>query len=518
MIDETEVRMLIADGRLGDAERLVAAFLERDPDHAPALKLAAEIAFRRGDREAGYSAAMKAVRRRPSDVEYGLDCAFNLVRSGRRDDALAIADLVSGQKPRIADHLDVLGTIYTHCERPEAALPHFEQACRQVPGSARFRFNLASVQRMLGATGDAETNLDAAIALDGTQGSYFLARSQLRLQKPERNHIPELRTALDRMGRSDGRISVGYALAKELEDITEHAESFRFLAAASAQERARIAYDPAQDIAMMRSLRSLDYARPGDAAQAKPAGPGPIFVLGLPRSGTTLVERIIASSGQAASAGETNTLAAELWRVAARSGRPADPTNAVVQAIESSGRHIGRAYLEILGARFPGQRYIDKTPGNYLFAGLIGAHVPGARIISVRRGAMDSCYAMYKTLFADVYPFSYDLRELADYFVEWTRLMGHWQATLGEALLTIAYEDLIRSPEATMRKIIDHCGLEWRDKCLKFHELSSPVTSASAGQVNAPLNDRSVGLWQRYHSELLPLAERLAKSGIDLEV
>jgi hypothetical protein len=314
-------------------------------------------------------------------------------------------------------------------------------------------------------------------------------------------------------------VSIGYALAKELEDLGHYRESFAHLAAASRLHRASMSYDAASEIAAMRTLRELDYRNlPRCGPQSDHDAMQPIFVVGLPRSGTTLVERIIASVPGVRSAGESNVLAAELWRVAARNGRPADPRAALVETIRQSACEIGANYLNSFAGRFPGA-FIDKTPGNFLFAGLIKEALPGARMVCLRRSAMDSCYAMYKVLFWEACPFSYDLKELADYYVEWDRLIRQWEQDLGDAWLTVEYEDIVRNPEPTMRRIVAHCRLPWDDACLRFHELSTPVTSASAGQVNRPLYGESIGLWRNYAVELSELSERLrgARVAIDLQ-
>jgi hypothetical protein len=161
--------------------------------------------------------------------------------------------------------------------------------------------------------------------------------------------------------------------------------------------------------------------------------------------------------------------------------------------------------------------FVDKTPGHYLFAGLIAAAIPGARIICLRRNPMDSCYAMYKTLFEGAYPFSYDLQELATYYAHWSELIAHWQASLGDAWLTVDYEDLIQQPELVMRRIVAHAGLPWGPEYARFHERTAPVTTASAGQVDRPLNADSIGLWRRYADELRPLRDRLEALGIATE-
>jgi tetratricopeptide (TPR) repeat protein len=508
------IQNLVQQGALREALGRLAVLLPLDPDDVEANKLGADINFRLGQREEAFRFATRAFELDPTDIAYGLDCAFNLIRAGRRYDALRIAERLSEQSIQGPYYCDALGTILTHCESPDRALPYFERACAEVDDSPGLLFNLASAQRMSGAVADAEASLDRALQLDPRDGQAHLARAQLRRQTPARNHVDELKSALFRANRREAQVPIGYALAKELEDLGQYAQSFQYLAAASRLHRSGMVYDPAKEIALLRTLGEQEYSRRAkDRAPQAGESARPIFVMGLPRSGTTLVDRIIASVPDVTSAGETNVLAAELWRAAAPNGQPTDPVTAVAQAIREHASKIGDNYLVSFKGRFGG-RFIDKTPNNVQFAGLISAALPGARMVCLRRHPMDSCFAMYKMLFAGPYGFSYDLRELADYFVAWDRLVRRWETALGESWLTVSYEELVADPERTMRRIIAHCGLTWTDACLRFHELGTPVTSASAGQVSRPIHGNSIGLWRNYENELSDLAERLRNAGL----
>ncbi len=511
------IKALADRGAHADALKALAAYMEHHSSDIEANKLSAEIHFRLGLREKGFEHALRAFDLDRTDVAYALDCAYNLVRAGRRADALRIAQILSGYRLDDPYHCDTLGTVFTHCQVPEKALPHFQRACMLVPASSQFLFNLASAQRMLGAVGDSEANLDRAIRLAPGDGAAYLARTQLRRQTVENNHVAELKAALARAASAEAQVSIRFALAKELEDLGEYQQSFAYLSAASRLQRSRIAYDPAIDIQLMRALRDLEYDSTSiRETETLHSYRRPIFVMGLPRSGTTLVDRIIASVPGVRSAGEVNALAGAVWRIAARNGRRIDPNAAVVDAVRTSASQIGVNYVRSFEGQYDGP-FIDKTPSNFLFGGLIRTALPEARMVCLRRDPMDTCYAMYKTLFSGAYAYTYDFRELADYYVEWDRLIHRWESALGDAWLTVRYEDLIRQPETTMRRIVAHCRLPWHSACLRFHELDAPVTSASAGQVNRPLHGDSIGLWRNYSAELRDLAERLSDAGIAID-
>ena len=504
----------IAAGRLADARAMLSRHVATITDDVSAMRLLSQTCFRMGLRDEGFEAALRAVDLAPLDIAYGLDCAFNLVRAGRRGDALTLARRIAAQAPSDPYHCDTLGTIFTHCEAPEEALAHFETACAAAPDVPALLFNLASAQRMVGAKQAAEDSLDRMIALAPSDGMAWLARSSIRRQTAESHHVAALQSALRTAGSTPAAIPIGYALAKELEDLGRYAESFAALDGASRRQRATMRYDEAGEIALMTAMRAADYPSP-PATQAPPSPP--IFIVGLPRSGTTLVERIVTSHPGVQSAGETHGLATEVWRAASRDGRPADPVAAIRRAVETGAAAIGRDYMAAVRQRFPQGLFVDKTPGHYLFAGLIKAAIPGARIICLRRDPMDSCYSMYKTLFEGAYPFSYDLEELATYYAHWSALIAHWEASLGEVWLTVDYEELVHRPEPAMRRIVDHAGLPWGPEYARFHERTAPVTSASAGQVDRPLYADSIGQWRRYAEELRPLRDRLRALGIAVD-
>ncbi len=238
-----------------------------------------------------------------------------------------------------------------------------------------------------------------------------------------------------------------------------------------------------------------------------------MFILGLPRSGTTLVDRILSSHSQIDSRGESSDLGAAVMRLA---GPASDKQQLIERAARLEPAAIARAYC----ARLPaGQRVhlIDKTPVNFLYVGLIAHGLPHARIIHVRRHPMDVCYAMYKTLFRMAYPFSYDLADIGRYYLAYSVLTAHWRTHLGARLIEVDYEQLVLHQESTTRRLLAEGGWPWEDACLEFHRNDTPSLTASAAQVRQPIYSSSVGLWRRYAAQLAPLAEQLSDHGVAIE-
>jgi len=249
----------------------------------------------------------------------------------------------------------------------------------------------------------------------------------------------------------------------------------------------------------------------------------PVFILGLPRSGTTLLDRIIGSHSQVESLGEHNALTLALVNLtagAAGSGGSdaVDRTALIGQSTNIDFPELGRRYNEAIeGFGKHAARLVDKTPINFLYLGLIHLALPGAKIIHMRRHPMDSCYAIYKTLFRAGYPFSYSLQELGRYYIAYRGLMEHWRNTIPDAFLDVDYETVIADQQGETRRILDYLGLEWEDNCLEFHRQRGAAATASAAQVRQPIYSTSVGLWRKYTRQLAPLAGKLRERGIDVD-
>ncbi|MDP9198107.1 MAG: sulfotransferase, partial [Pseudomonadota bacterium] len=233
---------------------------------------------------------------------------------------------------------------------------------------------------------------------------------------------------------------------------------------------------------------------------------------------TTLVERILGSHSAVFSAGELNQFSLELIplvRSTLRTKR-ASRLEFVAASATVDFRALGEAYIAATRSlRDSRTRFIDKLPFNFLYAGLIHLALPNAKIINLQRHPMDTCYAVYKQLFRDAYPFSYDLDDLGAYYVAYDRLMRHWNAVMPGVIHTIRYEMLVADLEGEAHRLLAYCGLPWEVGCLRFHESAAASTTASALQVRQPIYTSSVGRWRHYERQLEPLRQRLDAAGID---
>ena len=482
------------------------------------MAIAAEIA-RRSNKPAECARFLqRAVEIEPVQPLWLLRYGQILLHLGRQRESFQIARRLDQLPLSSADQLDALGTLFTRLEEPARALPYFERAVSSAPDIVDYRYNLAMAQRMMGDLPTAEDNLNIVIGIRPFDGEAHLARSGLRRQTGNRNHLAELDTALRMLAGKRAWLPAAFARAKELEDLGEYARSFAQLDGACHAYRKSLQYNVADDIAVLDKLRlthtGMDVGRRPRQSENEEC----IFIVGLPRSGTTLVDRILGSHSMVYSAGELAAFStAAIAAVNRAAKRPVAKLEFAEAALDLDFEQLGLNYLEATRPRTGHTaKFTDKRPINYLYAGLIHAALPKARFIALRRSPMDSCYAMYKTLFAAEYPFTYDLSDLARYFIAWDALMRHWETTLGENWLTIQYEDLVRDPESVGRQMISHCGLAWEPQCLDFHARPAAVTTASAVQVRRRINLDSVGKWRCYTQELIPLARQLIQGGIVL--
>ncbi|MBS0380500.1 MAG: sulfotransferase [Proteobacteria bacterium] len=433
-----------------------------------------------------------------------------LIVLGRRAEAAATVDAALALGGASADACDGLAFACAELGRHELANTLYRRATELAAGDPRFWYNLACSERNLGrlaAAGDACTR---AIACDATQYPSWLLRSELRVQTDADNHVEALEQQLAQ-ARADYRAQVflGYALGKELDDLGRCDEAFAAFEGAAHARRSRLRYEVADDERKLARIAAC-YPQPGAAPGDTAAGAGCIFVVGLPRSGTTLVERILTGLPGVRSNGETANFSRALLEAAG------DGTADVFE--RAAGADAGA--VAALYGRYAGvdgrEAVVEKLPLNYLYLGAIHRALPAAKVLWVTRSPLDSCFAMYRTLFGAAYPFSYDFGELARYYGAYRRLMRHWQATLGPWVHEVVYEDLVADPRTVGARIARHCGLTWDEAAIEIQNNRAASLTASAAQVRRPIYGSSSGRWRRYRAHLGPLREALHAQGVPL--
>jgi len=423
--------------------------------------------------------------------------------------ALHALAATAGGRP---DLLQELGLRYTLLGLHAEAERCYAQAAALRPQDPGCLYNHATALIAMGDLATAETLLDRAIELAPGDDAAWYNRSTLRRQRADDNHVAALEQRLAGLaGDHPARIGLCYALAKEREDLGLHAAAFAALREGAGARRARLRYRVEDDLETLRLIEDTFDAAFFARARDGHADARPLFVVGLPRSGTTLVDRILGSHAGVSSRGESSDLAQAVVRLA---GPAYGKAELVRRSAAMDFRALGQAYCATLPAG-PALRVVDKTPGNFLYLALVAAALPQARIVHLRRHPMDACYAMYKTLFRMAYPFSYDLDDLGRYWLGYDALMAHWRRVLpADRFLEVDYEALVADQEGASRRLVAHAGLPWDDACLRFEQNPAPTLTASAAQVRQPIYRSSVGLWRRYTHELAPLRRHFDQAGV----
>jgi tetratricopeptide (TPR) repeat protein len=437
-----------------------------------------------------------------------------LLRLGRKGDAERVVASAETLAPGIADAYDGLANVSMALGDHHRANALYRRVTEIAPKDPRFWYNLACSERSLGRLVEAETACDRGIALDATQYPTYLLRSELRVQDTTANHIDELKSELSR-ANTDYRAQVflGYALGKELDDVGRFSEAFGWFASAAAARRSRLAYNVEADEAKLRRIAEVYSSKvsASDGSRKTANSARHIFIVGLPRSGTTLVERILTGLPDVRSNGETDNFSRALLAAARGSG------DVFQNAAAADPDAVAVDYARRAGSSLDACRIIEKLPLNYLYLGAIARALPGAKILLLRRSALDSCFAMYRTLFGAAYPFSYDLVDLGRYYAAYERLMDHWRTTLSDQIEEIVYEDLVHEPHRIGRTIAEHCGLSWTDAAVEIQKNQAASLTASAAQIRRPIYGSSSGRWRHYRSHLEPLVTTLREQGVLLE-
>jgi tetratricopeptide (TPR) repeat protein len=514
----TEIRRidgLLQRRQLPEARTLCDSLLMRHPDSSEGWLIAARICQQSGDYHGMLDAARRAL---------ALDPSNNLARFTEIEARMHAGD-VAGARSRLTDIEETAGAdsgawrrlaeFHTHLNQHEQAATCAIRVAALKPYDAQAAYAKATALIAVGRMAEAEEILDELIGRAPDDADAWYSRATLRRQVPGHNHVAPLRAVLAARSPGSAPVALHYALAKELEDLGQYAESFAALARGAAARRKVLSYRVESDEQAMASIiRGFDrawYESPAAGHDVR----GPIFIVGLPRSGITLIERILIQHEAVATVGEVSDFALAVTRAAGPAGETEELIKAAARADPAA---LGRSYWNAIQGYGHTRRYVvDRTPLNYLNLGLIAKALPQARIVHVRRHPMASCYAMYKTLFRTGYSFSYDLEDLGRYYVAWSRLMHHWRTLLPGRFLDLDYETLVADQAGTTRRLLAHCGLEWQSACLRFHENPAPTSIASAAQVRQPIYRESVDLWRNYRQELAPLALHLAHSGIAAE-
>lgn len=461
----------------GTARKAFSTVVDIQHDHAAAWAQLARVRVRLGS----YNAAEAALE---SAVKYGSD------------------------DPLVAD---VIGTVYTLMGDQSQALSWFEKACAKSDNPA-FVMRKAQCLIFVGKFREARSDLNHVLKMQpqNTQAHWSLSRLD---KVSDESHINEMLAQLAKFQKNSPPTTyLHYGLGKEYEDLEMWPEAFKAFDAGAKARRAQVTFDEEAEIETFKALEDTFTKEWLEAASEGCEDSSPIFIIGQPRTGTTLIERIIVARDDVHSAGELQQFGFAIKRLGKTKYKGLITSDSARAAAEIDLKELGETYMKTTRSlRGDLPHFVDKLPTNYLYAPLIAAALPNAKIIHVTRDPMDSCFASYKQYFAEAYFHSYDQGEMARHHLRYRHLMEHYRTVLGGRMIDVAYEDVVADTEGQARRLTDFMGLEWQDASLEFHKQKTAVTTASSTQVREKAHSRSVGRWRQYENELSIMHEILMR-------
>ncbi len=500
-------------GNVREAEKIYRDVLLRDPRNVDALRLLAGIAMRArqwGDAEALLERALEIA---PDFHQGWNDLGLARQEQDKTEDAIEAFERVVQLKPQMPGGFVSLGTVHAMIGNHDAAMAAFRKALQYDPRHFGALSGMGHVLKTIGKQDEAIASYRECVKQNPDHGETWWSMANLKTFRFDDDDIDNMLTRVARESLiEEQRTNFHFALGKAFEDKQEYDRAFEHYALGNANRRQRETYDPVQTVDLHDQFietfsKEFLESRQGSGCDSR----APIFIVGLPRSGSTLIEQVLASHPLVEGTHELP----DLGRVARsigmrREDRMAYP-RVTAHLSDAELRQAGEDYLQRTQRHreTDAPYFTDKLPNNFVHAGFLRLILPQAKIINAKRHPLDSCLGSFKQLFARGQPFTYDQFELAEFYLEYQRLMDHWHAVLPGKVLDVQYERVVDDLEAEVRRILEFCELPWDDACLRFYENERAVKTASSEQVRQPIYSSSKHLWRNYEQHLAPMIEIL---------
>ncbi|MBA3897394.1 MAG: sulfotransferase [Sphingomonadaceae bacterium] len=500
-----EAALALHDNRLHDAEPLLKAHLKEDPFDVAAIRMLAELAGRIGRYKDAESLLRRALELAPEFGAARANLATALYRQNRPAEAIAELDLLLGDEPENIVHSNLKAAALGRIGGFDEAIALYEQVLRGAPNQPKVWMSYGHMLKTVGRQADGVAAYRRALDLAPGLGEVWWSLANLKTVRFTGEDIAAMESALAREDiANEDRFHLDFALGKAFEDAKDFARAFAHYDAGNRLRRAPLAYDAAETMAFVDKSIALYTpaffaARSGQGYDAR----DPIFVVGMPRAGSTLVEQILSSHSQVEGTSELPDIPA----LARKPGYPGCVTDLSAQELHA----LGESYLKRtrIQRRSDRPRFIDKLPNNWAHVAFIHLILPNATIIDVRRHPLGCCLSNFKQHFARGQAFSYGLADMGLYYRDYVRLMAHIDAVLPDRVHRVIYERLVDNTEGEVRALLAACGLEFEPACLKFHETERAVRTASSEQVRRPIFREGTESWQPFEPWLDPLNDAL---------
>jgi tetratricopeptide (TPR) repeat protein len=532
-----------AAGRLSEAESIYQQILQTNPNQPEALHLLGLVAHQGGKNEIAVDLINKAIAIKPDIADAHCNLGLALQALGKMDEAVACYDKVLAIRPDYAEAHSNLGLVFQKSGKIEKAVACYDKAIAINPDIAETHSNLGNALKNLGQLDEAVASHNEALAIkpDYAEGhsnlgnalkdlgkfdeavasynkaiaikpDYAEAYRHLSYVKKYSEYDEDVRAMENIYAKSDisddQRMNLAFGLGKAFEDLKQYEKAFNYYAAGNVIKRGTYSYSIEDDARYLEKQKSV--FSPSFFNTHKQGGcqdKTPIFIVGMPRSGTTLVEQVLASHPDVHGAGELPTLGGIISKLFGDRQYP----DGVENLTDADSTRLGTEYIREIRKHSRQARFItDKMPHNRHFLGVIKLALPNAKIIHCTRNPADNGLSIFKSFFpVSRHYYAYDLREIGEYYNLYSDLMEHWHSVIPGFIYDIKYEDMVANQIEQTRALLEFCGLEWNDDCIEFHKTDRPVATASATQVRRPIYKSSVQSWKRYEKQLAPMFEVL---------
>jgi predicted Zn-dependent protease len=507
---------MYADNELTDAERLLRHYLQEHGAQAEGMRLLAQIGLKMGAVEEAEILLDKVVAFAPEYDAARYDYATVLLKRHKHAEARDQLNALLRKGPSNPAYRGLLAAVHAGFGDYDKALPLYRELLQDTPGDAELQLTVAHALKTIGRREEAIAAYHAAAAARPRFGEAYWSLANLKTYRFSEAEIARMR--LDESATDippEDRYHLCFALGKAHEDLGAYADAFGYYERGNALKKAEVRYNPAvlersMQAQMSLCTREFFAARAGYGSQDR----GPIFIVGLPRSGSTLLEQILASHSQVEGTMElahVPRLVQDLQGPAAAAADSRYP-GTLANLTAADCKRLGEEYLTVTRRYRTGKPFfIDKMPNNFRHIGLIHLMLPHAKIIDARREPLACCFSNYKQLFAAGQPFTYGIEDIARYYRLYLQVMEHWDTAMAGKILHVQHEELVDDLETQVRRLLGFCGLDFEPACLDFHRTRRDIHSASSEQVRQPLNRRGLDQWRHFEPWLGPLKAALAQ-------
>ena len=502
--------------RAGELEKAEQAYLEiiaREPENADVFRLLAELAMQREQFGDAVVLLRRAVELAPESVTGWTDLASALIEREEYEEAIAAAKRAYELEPGLAKPLRILGDIRTKTARYEEAIDAFRAGLQIQADNVGCLAGLGHALKTIGRRDEAVQTYRDWVRMRPSFGEGYWSLANLKNYKFDDDEVQAMEAQLSDAALPDEPcIHFCFALGKAFEDRGNYELAFEYYARGNSARRMNEIHDPVElEVTHDRLIDVFSRAFLDEQANLGNPDPAPIFIVGLPRSGSTLIEQILASHSQIDGTRELSDIGQIVHMIDRQAPGGEGYPEGLLNMSADDLRQLGNAYLESTQRYRSGKPYFtDKMPNNFPSVGLLQLILPNAKVINARRHPLDSCMGSYKQLFFQGQPFAYDLVELGEYYLQYQRMMDHWHTVLPGKVLDVQYEEVVTDQETQTRRLLEYCGLPWEDSCLTFYETERAVYTASSEQVRQPIYETSINHWRNYEQHLGELIEILA--------